>query len=417
VPQAVAESIAIAALVIVLGVAVVAPPRLPEAVVAVPLGGLLVALRIVSPDDAATEIGRLGPTVGFLAAILALAHLADAEGVFEAAGAFVARRARGQPIRLLGLVFLVASAVTAALSLDATVVLFTPVVFATAASMRLRARPHVYACTHLANSASLLLPISNLTSLLAFGSTGLSFLRFGALMALPWLAVIAVEYAAFRFYFRADLRASHQPADDAGTTRQPVFAVVVVVLSLVGFAVTSAAGVPPVWAATAGAGVIAVRRFASRALTPRRLLESTNPAFCVFVLGLGVVVLGVNDHGLGRLMARLLPDSTALPAMLLTAVIAAVLANLVNNLPATLVVLAAGLGHPALVLAALIGVNVGPNLSYAGSLATLLWRRILRRRGAEPAVGDFLRLGLLTVPAALVVGVLALWVGLSTIGA
>ena len=93
------------------------------------------------------------------------------------------------------------------LSLDATVVLLTPVVFATAARVGVRARPHVYATAHLANSASLLLPVSNLTNLLALAASGLSFTRFAALMALPWLAAIAVEYAIFRAFFRTDLAA------------------------------------------------------------------------------------------------------------------------------------------------------------------------------------------------------------------
>ena len=99
------------------------------------------------------------------------------------------------------------------------------------------------------------------------------------------------------------------------------------------------------------------------------------------------------------------------------ALVAAVLANLVNNLPATLMMLPAVAGQGAgPVLAALIGVNVGPNLTYAGSLATLLWRRLLRHRAAEPELGEFLRLGALTVPPALIGGVLALWVGVRLTG-
>ena len=120
------------------------------------------------------------------------------DGLFDAIGALLAVRARGEPRRLLALVFLVASAVTAVLSLDATIVLLTPVVFATAARLRVSPRPHVYACAHLANSASLLLPVSNLTNLLAFHASGLSFVHFAALMLLPTLAVIGVEWVAFR---------------------------------------------------------------------------------------------------------------------------------------------------------------------------------------------------------------------------
>lgn len=412
---ALAESLAVAALLALIVAAVAGSRRVPEAAVAVPLGGLLVGVGVVSPDAAATEIGRLGPTVGFLAAILLLAHLCGEEGVFSAAGRFMARRCGGRPLTLLGLVFGIASVVTALLSLDATVVLLTPVVFTTAASLRLRPRPHVYACTHLANSASLLLPVSNLTNLLAADRGGLSFTRFGLLMLLPWLVVVGIEYGVFRRFFRTDLAV---PSTEAPPTERgaPVFALVVLGATLLAFGLTSLAHVEPVWAATAGAAVLAVRRLARRQTSPRRLLAETNPAFCVFVLALGVVVAGVAAHGLGDVVRHVLPDRPTLPGLLLTAAVAAVLANLVNNLPAVLLLLPA-LGGPGLVLAALIGVNVGPNLTYVGSLATLLWRRVLRSRDAEPTLGEFLRLGALTVPVALVGAVLALWVGLRTIGA
>ena len=133
------------------------------------------------------------------------------------------------------------------------------------------------------------------------------------------------------------------------------------------------------------------------------------------MLSLGVVVAGVSAHGLGHLVRRLLPDSPDLAALLLTAAIAAILANLINNLPAVLLLLPA-LHSPALILATLLGVNIGPNLSYVGSLATLLWRRLLRGRGAAPAHGEFLRLGAIAVPFGLAGAVLALWAGLHTIG-
>ena len=144
--------------------------------------------------DARAAIGELGPTVGFLAALLVLAEGCRREGLFEAIGGAMAAGAGDRPRRLLALVFAAATAVTAVLSLDATVVLLTPVVFATAARLRTSPRPHVYACSHLANSASLLLPVSNLTNLLAFHASSLSFTRFAGLMALPTAGVVAVEW-------------------------------------------------------------------------------------------------------------------------------------------------------------------------------------------------------------------------------
>jgi arsenical pump membrane protein len=155
----------------------------------------------------------------------------------------------------------------------------------------------------------------------------------------------------------------------------------------------------------AGAIALAV----PRRVPVRTLVREANPAFCAFVFALGVVVLAVREHGLDRLVRYLVPTSDGLLGLLAVAGLAALLANLLNNLPATLVLVPAVASSRGLLLAVLIGVNVGPNLTYVGSLATLLWRQILHNRDAAPDAREFLRLGLLTVPIALVVGVLGLW--------
>ena len=180
-------------LAVVLAAAVVRPWEWPEAVIAAPAALVVVASGAIDPHQALDQAKRIGPVIGFLAAILILAQLTEDEGLFRALGRWLAKDA-GPARRLLARVFAVAATVTAVLSLDATVVLLTPVVFAAAARLGARAKPHIYAVSHLANSGSLLLPVSNLTNLIAFAATGLSFPRFAALMALPWLAAIAAEY-------------------------------------------------------------------------------------------------------------------------------------------------------------------------------------------------------------------------------
>jgi arsenical pump membrane protein len=411
VPEALALVLALLALAGTLAAAVVHSRWPIEAVAAVGCAVALVVVGALSVSDAGDAIGDLGPTVGFLAALLVLAEGCRREGLFDAMGGLMARGARGNPRRLLALVFAVAAAVTAVLSLDATVVLLTPVVFATAARLRTSPRPHVYACSHLANSASLLLPVSNLTNLLAFHATDLSFTRFAALMALPTAAVLAVEWTALTRFFAVDLGRPRRAVAAAGERPAlPRFALVVVALTLAGFALSSALAIAPVWVAAAGAAVISAPALARRATTPRALVIAAEPSFLLFVLGLAVIVRAASDNGLASAARSLLPGASTLPDLLLTAVVSAVLANLVNNLPATLILVpVAAPAGAAAVLAVLVGVNVGPNLTYVGSLATLLWRRVLHVEDHSIELGEFVRLGALTVPAALAAATVLLW--------
>jgi arsenical pump membrane protein len=419
--NAAAEAISAAALIAVLGWAVVRPRGWPEAVAAVPAAAVVIGTGAISPAAALAEARRLAPVIGFLAAVLVLAQLCDDEGLFRACGAWLGRGAAGRPRRLLARVFAAASVITAVLGLDATVVLLTPVVFETAARLDARPKPHVYACTHLANSASLLLPVSNLTNLLAFAASGLAFPRFAALMALPWLAAIAAEYLVLPRFFAADLDAGADALPAAPAAGQPsgapVAVLVIVAATLAGFVAASAAGISPAWAAFAGAAALAGRALAQRRTTAAAIGRSAAVPFLVFVLALGIIVQAVVAGGLGRTLGTLLPGGTSLPALLATAALAAALANLINNLPAVLVLLPlAAPAGPGAVLAVLVGVNIGPNLTYTGSLATLLWRRVLHERGSGPSLSEFTRLGLLTVPAGLILAVLALWGSLHLIG-
>ncbi|MCW3050236.1 MAG: arsenic transporter, partial [Solirubrobacterales bacterium] len=175
----------------------------------------------------------------------------------------------------------------------------------------------------------------------------------------------------------------------------------------------SVLGIEPVWVAAAGAAAITVPALAHRRTTPVRVARAIEPGFLVFVLGLGVIVQAASDNGLDSAVRAVLPAGGSLADLLAIAALSAILANLVNNLPATLMLVpVAAAAGPGPVLATLIGVNVGPNLTYVGSLATLLWRRVLHAEDTDVRLGEFLRLGAITVPAALVAATVLLWFAL-----
>ena len=384
--------------------------RVPPALVALPGAALLVLVGAVGGREAEGAVREIAPTVGFLVVVLLLSHLADREGLFAWAAAATARRSGRSARSLLARVVVLSAVVTAVLSLDATVVLLTPVVVATAAHMRTSALPHAYAAGHLANSASLLLPVSNLTNLLAFAATGLSFLHFTGLMLAPWLVAVGIEFAVLRWLFRAELA---KPAGEPVTTAPPlpVVAVVVVGLVVAGFGVAALLGLSPIWPAAIGVLVLAVRQLVRRTTRIGDLVRAADLPFALFVLALAVVVLAVLRNGVEQVLHTVLPDGDALLPLLTVAAVSALLANLLNNLPATLAllpVLAVGGAGP--VLAMLIGVNVGPNLTYVGSLANLLWRRVLGREA--PSSAQHTAVGLATVPITLLAATVALWAAL-----
>jgi arsenical pump membrane protein len=409
---AAAESVAVVLLVLSLAAAILRPFPGSEAAVAAPAAGLLVAVGAVPASAAGDTVRQLGPTVGFLAAILVFGHLCAEAGVFDYLGSRAVHASAGRASRLLMTVVVIAAAVTAVLTLDATVVLLTPVVLA-AAGRSAAARPLAFACVRLANSGSLLLPVSNLTNLLAFSATRLSFGRFAALMLLPWLVVVAGEWLGLRTSFRSRLDGADVPRN--GHPPVPRYALAVLVATVAGFGVLSSLHVAVAWAALAGCLALLAPRVARRDADPLGEIAEANPSFCVFVLALAVVVDGVARHGLATALAHALPSGQSLITLLAIAFLAAALAAVVNNLPATLMLLPLVVANPAAALAMLVGVNVGPNATYSGSLATLLWRRIVPGE-VRPSAGEFHLIGAVTVPVLLALGCLALWAGVRVVG-
>ncbi|GAB2445492.1 ArsB/NhaD family transporter [Nocardioides hungaricus] len=391
-----------AALVVLLVTAYRHPRARTELATGLATAAATLATGILGVAEVGSTLRHLGPVVLFLVTILVVADVCARAGLFAAAAARIRAATSGRPGRLFTGVFLLAALVTTVLSLDATVVLLTPVVVAAATAAGTSVWPGGHACLRMANSASLLLPVSNLTNLLAMPRLDLTFGGFAREMAPALLAVLAVEYAALRLLFRRELAAPAEPREHGADQAIEPLPLVVVGLMLAGFAVGSPLGVDPGWTSTAAAVALVLWARHRGLVTWRAATAAAHPAFAVFVLCLGVVVAALSEGLLGDLVADLLPGGTSWLDLLAIALLATVLANLLTNLSATLLLvpLLAPLGDTA-ILAALLGLNVGSGLTYTGSLANLLWRRTLVGVGTAPSLAGLHRVSLLATPLSL----------------
>nr|WP_036375987.1 SLC13 family permease [Micromonospora sp. ATCC 39149] len=372
------------------------------------LGATCALTGLLPRAESVATLGRILPLLLFLGTVVVLAELTAVAGVFDVLASRLASAARGSYPALFVLCVGFASATTIALNLDTTAVLLTPVMLALARRLGMPPLPLALTTVWLANTASLLLPVSNLTNLLAADRIGLDPLPYAARMALPQAATIAVTMALLWVgYWRRGRRGVDRfvaptrpaPADRVLYRIALAGCLLLVAGILAGVEVGTASAVAT---ALVLAGFAARNRGALRpTLVPWRLL--------VFVTGLFLVVQTLGRHGLDDLVGVLVgPDGGALGALRAGAT-GTLLSNVVNNLPAYVAGEAVlPPGDATRLLALLIGTNAGPLVTPWASLATLLWYERCRAAGVAVPLGRFLAAGALLAVAATFAGVGAL---------
>jgi arsenical pump membrane protein len=388
------------------------PFKWPEAVWAVLGGGLLLVFGLLSVADGARAVGRGLDVYLFLIGMMLLSETARREGLFDWVAAFAVNHANRSPTRLFFLIYGVGAIVTAFLSNDAAAVVLTPAVFAAAKKAKADPLPHLFICAFIANAASFVLPISNPANLVLYGDHVPALGPWLASFALPSFLSILATYAMLRWSQQGVLHGEcdgdvDQPElADGGWTALIGLALTVVVLLVV-----SALGIP-LGASTCITGVLTtvvvlIRRHAS----PVPVLKGVSWAVLPLVAGLFVMVEGLNRSGLTSSLASLLHQAASRSADGASAVSGSALAlvsNLMNNLPAGLIakdVIVQAHAPRKVVDALLIGVDLGPNLSITGSLATILWLTAIRREGEEVGFLKFLKVGALVMPPALILAI------------
>lgn len=371
------------------------------------VGAVCVAFGLLPLPELAELADRVVPVLGFVLGLTIVSELAADAGVFDRLADVAARIGGGRTIGLWGAVVVLAVLCTVFLSIDTTAVLLTPIVIALARRVGLPPMPFALTTVWLANTASLLLPVSNLTNLLAVDRIGLDGpIPFAGLMVWAALAGVVVPCAVLLVVFRGRLFGRYTPVD-VRRPADPVFFTAASVV-LVALVVALTAGVT-VWIAALAAAVVLVVVAAFRApgeLRPSRVPWST----LVFAAGLFVVVETLHATGVTDPIVRALSGGTDTGSLLLLAGAGGVAANVMDNLPAYLVLEPAA-GHEALRYAALlIGVNAGCLITPWASLATLLWHARLSAEGIRLSWGKYMALGCAVAPLTVVAGVLALGV-------
>lgn len=361
-------------------------------------GGLL-------PWPAFEELtGRTVPVLGFVVAMSLVTELVDDAGLFRTVTAHLAAWGRGRILLLWFLVICLATVSTVFLSLDTTAVLVTPVVVLLAVHARIPPLPFALTTIWLANTASLLLPVSNLTNLLAQSRLGLSPAGFAGLVWAPSLVGILLPPVLLWLAFRKDLRGRYGP-QPVRPVRDKVllYASSGVMLVLLPALVS---GVPVYLPAAAAAAVLLGLFLWRRPSTLRWSMLPWRPL--MLTVGLFMVVETLHAHGLTAVLAGLAGPGDSLPALLQLAGLGAGAANAANNLPAYLALEPVG-GSPVRLAALLIGVNLGPLVTPWASLATLLWHERLRALNVEIRWGGFALAGLAAVVLTVPLAVVALW--------
>ncbi len=369
------------------------------------VGGAAALTGLLPAADAEALGERVWPILAYVTAVTVVAELAAEAGLFRAIAGRLSGLARGRALVLWLLVAALAVVATAFLSLDTTAVLLTPVVVLLAAHAGLRPHPFALATVWLANAASLWLPVSNLTNLLAAHRLGVEGpWAFLALLWAPALVATLVPIAVMLVVFRRELAARFVP-DAPEPVEDPVLLRLsaVVVAALLPLLVS---GIDP-WIPAPGAAAVLVAAFAARrrealsiGLVPLPLL--------VFAAGLFLVVEAAHAMGLTAALAAVAGGGDDLGSLLRLSMGGAVAANAVDNLPAYLA-LEPLADSPVRIAALLVGVNAGPLVTPWASLATLLWHARLVRLGVEISWRRYALLGLVAAPLTVVAATVALW--------
>jgi arsenical pump membrane protein len=402
------------------------PFRWNEAVIAMAGAGVLLLLGLIRPADACYTLVRDWNTFLFFLGMMTLSALAETAGLFDWLAAQAARFAGKSAARLFLNVFLLGTLISAILSNDATALILTPIVYVLVTKLRLPVLPYLFACTFIADTASFLLPVSNPINIIIISRFPLDLWTFMRLLFLPSLVVIAINIGVFFLLYRKQLKGTFDiqrlPSAKQAVRHEAYFRYTCAVLVAVSLAyvVASAVQLPLSLIALGGALLLLIGAIYWKQISLHQTAKRISWSIFGFIAGMFIVVRAIEGTGLTTIFGNWLihlSGGTSFGAVMAGTAGAALGTNLINNVPMAVVMISAlgGIHHAAPALqhgflaATIFGCDLGPNLTMVGSLATVLWLLILRRRGVDVSGLDYFKIGVVVTPLMLLAGALTIW--------
>lgn len=408
--------------ILAIALVMVRPKPFNEATAAASGGVVMLIAGVVSPTQVWQVLQANANILLFFLGLMLISVVADQAGFFEWCAFKAVKLAHGKGTALLSIVFGLGTLLTAFFSNDATALILTPIVFTLVTRLKLNALPYVFACAFIANSASMLLPVSNPVNLLAVVKFGLTLGEYFKFLLLPSILIIGINIGLFAIIFRKAISTISKDGQLEDPVKVDAFFISVIVglgLTAVGYILVSIYGLPLAYPALGGGFVLLCLGFAFRRLKFGKITSGISWYIFLFIFALAILVKGLDNAGITQDIANALSNLAShgpLQALFSVTLGTAIGSNLINNWSMMMVSvssLGSLAGHPGfnkmLVYGSIMGADIGPNIAILGSLSSMLWLVLLRRRGLDIHPIQYLKLGLIVAPPLLIIGVLSLY--------
>ena len=384
---------------------------------------LLLIVGIISPLQVGEVLKANANILLFFLGLMLISTLAEQAGFFEWCAFQSVRLARGKGPLLLTVIFVLGALITAFFSNDATALILTPIVFTLVTRLKLNPLPYVFACAFIANTASVLLPVSNPVNLLAVGQFKITLIEYLKYLLLPGLLVISVNLGLFYLIFRSQISLPFAKTPPQSSVKVDRFFLAVcagLALTALGYILVSIYGLPLSYPAVGGAVVLLLCALYFRRIKLKTITSGISWSIFLFIFALALLVKGLENAGVTQALGSLLAGLAShgpLQALFSITLGTALGSNLINNWSMMMVSVSSlnslAAQTPAfnnvLIYGAVIGADLGPNIAVLGSLSSMLWLELLRKRGLDIHPLQYLKLGLIVTPPMLFLGVFALY--------